>query len=143
MKRKTSPILSVDNLAVALKNTKKEAVQSVCLSFGNSLYHLENAIIIPSKNHSDLVLFAGEKVTPVAPTKSFFSFGTKAKAPPLHKEITTAVIAIISQIVGSKISTNALNEIKNALAEVNEHFENVDNNLNPLGFNDDLVGGAL
>jgi hypothetical protein len=140
MKRNPSPILSVDNLSNAVKNAQKEAVQSVCLSFGNSLYHLENAVIIPQRNHSDLVLFAGEKVTPVAPTKSFFSFGTKAKAPPLHKEITPAVIATISQLI-DKVDLKTLHEIKTALSEVNEHFENVDNDPNPFGF--DLSGGAL
>jgi len=141
MKRKTSPILSVDNLSNAVKNTQKEAVQSVCLSFGNSLYHLENALIIPSKNHSDLVLFAGEKVTPVAPTKSFFSFGTKAKAPPLHNQITPAVIATIEQLFnGSDITTKSLNEIKTALSEVNAHFEQLSNAQNPFNSNN---GGAL
>jgi len=138
--RNPSPILSVDNLASAAKNAQKEAVQSVCLSFSNSLYHLENAIIVPSKNHSDLVLFAGEKITPTAPTKSFFSFGTKAKAPPLHKTITAAVIATINQFVDT-VDLKTLDEIKTALSEVNEHFENVDNDPNPFGF--DLSGGAL
>lgn len=138
--RNPSPILSVDNLASAAKNAQKEAVKTVCLSFGNSLYHIENSIIVPSKNHSDLVLFAGEKVTPVATTKSFFSFGKKAKAPPLHKTITAAVIATINQFV-DKFDLKTLDEIKTALSEVNEHFENVDNDPNPFGF--DLSGGAL
>jgi thiamine pyrophosphate-dependent acetolactate synthase large subunit-like protein len=138
MKRNPSPILSVDNLASSAKNAQKEAVKTVCLSFGNSLYHLENSIIVPSKNHSDLVLFAGEKIMPTATTKLFFSFGKKS--PPLHKTITPAVIATINQFV-DKVDLKTLDEIKTALSEVNEHFENVDNEPNPFGF--DLSGGAL
>jgi hypothetical protein len=142
MKRNPSPILSVDNLSNAVKNAQKEAVQSVCLSFGNSLYHLENAVIIPQRNHSDLVLFVGAPINKPAATKSFFSFGTKAKAPPLHNQITPAVIATIEQLFnGSDITTKSLNEIKTALSEVNAHFEKLSNAQNPL--NSNRFGGAL
>jgi hypothetical protein len=118
--------LSVKDLTAAVQNAKSEGVNSLLIQLNGVDYPLASAAIVPKRNHSDLTLFVGAPINKPAATKSFFSFGTKAKSPPLHKEITPAVIAIISQIVGSKISTNTLNEIKTALSEVNEHFETVD-----------------
>lgn len=132
--------LTVKDLTAACQNAQSEGVNSLVIQHNGVDYHVVNAAIVPQRNHSDLVLFAGEKIMPTAPTKLIFSFGKKAKSPPLHKTITAAVIATINQFV-NKVDLKTLDEIKTALSEVNEHFENVDNDPNPFGF--DLSGGAL
>ena len=141
---KSNTQLTTKDLLVACQNAKAEGVNSLVIQHNGVNLPVVNAVIVPQRNHSDLTLFVGATINKDEQRGFIASlFGKKAKSPPLHKQITPAVIATINQIVGSKISTNTLNEIKTALSEVNEHFETVDNNLNPLGFNDDLVGGAL
>ena len=133
--------LTVKDLTAAVQNAKNEGVNSLVIQLNGVDYPVVNAAIVPQRNHSDLTLFVGAPINKPAATKSFFSFGTKAKAPPLHNQITPAVIATIEQLFnGSDITTKSLNEIKTALSEVNAHFEQLSNAQNPFNSNN---GGAL
>lgn len=138
--------LTTKDLLVACQNAKTEGVNSLVIQHNGVDYSVQNAVIIPQRNHSDLTLFVGapiqkESVNPITSYLSFLS-GTKAKATPTNKEITPAVIATIEQLFnGSDITTKSLNEIKKALATVNEHFEQLSTKQSP--FNSNNFGGDL
>ena len=144
---KSQPQLTTKDLLVACQNAKAEGVNSLVIQHNGVNLPVVNAVIVPQRNHSDLTLFVGAPIQKesVNPIKSYLSFlsGTKAKATPTNKEITPAVIATISQLFnGSDITTKSLNEIKKALATVNEHFEELSNSQNPLKSNN-RFGGDL
>ena len=136
--------LTVKDLAAAVQNAKSESVNSLLIQLNGVNYPVVNAKIqnIGEIYYEEKLVIFGETNKPAA-TKSFFSFGTKAKSPPVHNQITPAVIATIEQLFsGSDITTKSLNEIKTALSEVNAHFEQLSNAQNPLN-SINRFGGAL
>lgn len=144
---KAQPQLTVNDLLTAAQNAKQESVNSLVIQHNGVNLPVVNAVIVPQRTRSDLVLFVGAATKEaVNPVKSYLSFLSGAKKPktPTNVEITPAVIATINQLFNSgDITTKSLLEIKKALAVVSEHFEELSNAQNPLNSNNNGFGGAL
>jgi hypothetical protein len=125
--------LTVKDLTSAVQNAKSESVNSLVIQLNGVDYSLASAAIVPKRNHSDLVLFAGASGQQTQ--GGFFAslFSKKEKTIPLNKQLHSAFFNALETVLISNgknpnsFDFSTFQEIKSSIAQFSEALENYSN----------------